>query len=207
MEQLLQTFIGSFDKGVWTGFVALAVYLLLKNEPFKLVAYYNDRRDKKHDFVRSLLDSGKLSDEANYIICDQLENAVFRRCFGINADAHMRSALIALHNQHQATITWVHIRRAYPHLKLIEGRIGVELRWHDKLFRCAVIFIALICGAYSMLAIAVAILVAKQLTSNQFFAITSYSLLLLAGAMYFSSLNWPYSAARKIDGAVRASAR
>lgn len=153
MEQLLQAFIGSFDKGIWTGFVALAVYLLLKKEPFKLVTYYNDRRDKKHDFVRSLLESGKLSDEANAVICDQLENAVFRRCFGINADAHMRSALIALHDQHQATVSWVHIRRAYPYLRLIGGCIGVELRWYDKLLRYVVVVMSLFCGAYSMLAL------------------------------------------------------
>jgi len=203
MEALVQYFVNNVDKGLWTGFLALAVYFVLKKEPFRLITYYTDRRDKHHEFARSLLDSNKLSEEANSFLRESLEKTAFFRYYGIRADSRMRSGLIALHERYQDKFTWVHIRRAYPYLRLIEEQIAVEVRWFDHALRWVVTALSFFTGVYSLIAIVVATITHKGLGTYQFLGMTVFSFLLLGGAVYFAALNWPYHAACRIDRAVR----
>ena len=207
MEALVQYFLSNVDKGLWTGFLALAVYFVLKKEPFRLVTYYVDRRDKHHEFARTLLDSNKLTEEANSFLRESLEKTAFSRYYGIRADARMRTGLIAIHEQHQDKITWVHIRRAYPYLRLMQGHVAVELRWFDHALRWLVTTLSFFTGAYSLLAIAVAVIGHKELGMSKFLGMTIFSFLLLGAAVYFAALNWPYHAALRVDRAIRSGNR
>ncbi|MGS3149722.1 hypothetical protein ACB268_02605 [Aeromonas sanarellii] len=94
MDSLLQYFTNTIgtDK-IWVGFLLLAIYYILKKEPFKIFAHFSDRKDKEHELAKALLESGKLGKEANDFLREHLEKIAFHRYYGIYADSDMRSAL------------------------------------------------------------------------------------------------------------------
>lgn len=207
MEALIQYFVANLDKGLWTAFLTLAVYFVLKKEPFKLITYYTDRKDKHYDFARTLLDNDKITAEAREFLRESLEKGAFLRYYGITADSQMRIGLLELHKKHVQIFNWTHIRRAYPYIRLKEGHITIEVRWHDHALRWIVTALSIFAASYSILVILIAVLSRSKANSLQFLGLMGSSLLLLVAAMCFASLNWPYHAARRIDREVRNSNR
>lgn len=118
----------------------------------------------------------------------------------------MRTGLLELQKNHE-NITWTQIRRAYPHIVLINGHCAIKLHWHDHVLRWIVTSLCVLASIYSLLVILAAILGLIQTNLIQLLGLTGCSLLLLVAVMYFASLNWPYHAARIIDKAVRSGNR
>lgn len=199
MEELIKYFTTNItgDK-VWVAFLFLAVYYILKKEPFKIFAHFSDRKEKEHDLARALLDSQKLGKDANDFLREHLERHAFRKYYEINADAEMREALIKFHKKHQRKIGWHDIRRAYSNITLTGTKISAKLQWHEHIMRWIVTILCYLVGAY---AIFVMIYAGFNLDSNNsitFLSLTLLALLLLVTAVVFSSLNWPYHSTRKI---------
>ncbi|QYJ69725.1 hypothetical protein K0H59_11725 [Shewanella sp. FJAT-51649] len=199
MEELLKYFTTNVtgDK-VWIAFLFLAVYYVLKKEPFKVFAHYSEKKEKEHDLAKTLLDSQKLGKEANEFLREHLERHAFRKYYGINADAEMREALIKFHRKHQRKIGWHDIRRAYSNITLSGTKISASLQWHEHLMRWIVTTLCYLVGAYALFVMVYAVLTISSGNTLTLLSLTLAALLLLVTAVIFSSLNWPYHSARKI---------
>lgn len=193
MEALVQFFTTNVttDK-VWIAFLFLAIYYILKKEPFKVFAHFSDRRDKEHELAKSLLESEKLGKDANEFLREHLERTAFRKYYGINADHEMRAALIKFHKKHQRELGWHDLRRSYPKINLVDQKITANLSWIDHILRWFVSGLCYCIGAYAIFVIAVAIFSLSQLDRGKFFGLTFGALVLLMSAVFFSSLNWAY---------------
>lgn len=128
MDKLVEYFINNVttDK-IWIGFLALAVYYILKKEPFKVFAHFSQKREKEHTLAKELLDTDKLTKEANEFLRDHLEHFAFKRYYGISADAEMRSALIKIQKKHQRELAWSQVRRAYTNIRLDGSKVVASL--------------------------------------------------------------------------------
>lgn len=199
MESLVQYFTSNIgtDK-IWTAFLLLAIYYILKKEPFKIFTHFSDKKEKEHDFARSLLDSGKLGKEANELLREYLEKIAFQRYYGIRADYEMRSALLKFHRKHQRQLGWHDLRRAYPKIELVGAKITAKLSFLDHAFRWLVTCMCWVIGAYALFVMGYAIIVIGTINKAQFFTLTLCALVLLLVTMLFSSLNWAYHSARLV---------
>lgn len=199
MDQLIEYFIkyATSDK-IWTAFIALGIYYILKKEPFKVFEYISQKREREHALARELLESGKLSKETNEFLRERLEYFAFKRYYGISTDPEMRCALIKFQKKHQRNLKWSQIRRAYPNINLNDGKIEVDLPLKDHVLRWLVTILCWLVGIYATIVIALAIYGVSELSTLQFFGLTTAALILLLTAMLFSSLNWPYHDAKKI---------
>jgi hypothetical protein len=201
METLVQYFtnhIGT-DK-IWTAFLLLAIYYILKKEPFKVFAHFSDKKDKEHELAKELLQSEKLGKEANDFLREHLEKTAFRRYYGIYADPEMRSALIKFYKKHQRELGWHDLRRAYPNIKLVGTKVTAQLQWFEHLLRWMVTGMCYLIGAYALFVMVYAIVVGSS-NKAQFFALTLAALVLLLATMFFSSLNWAYHSTRRVIAA------
>lgn len=198
MNKLIEHFIANLSTGdIWAGFVMLAIFYVLKKEPFKIFAHFNDQKNKDIDQARSLLESEKLGKESNELLREHLESYAFKKFYGINANKEMRAALLKFYQKHQSTIGWHDLNRAYSYIKPDGSSIKVELSLGSHVGRWAVTGLSWFIGLYAILIIILAFL-SKADNQIQFFALTSLSVALLVAAMLFSSMNWPYHSAVKI---------
>lgn len=199
MEKLAEFFVenATTDK-VWLAFLILAIYYILKKEPFKVFEYFSQRRAKEHTLAKELIESGKLTKEANEFLRDHLEHYAFKRYYGVSADAEMRNALLKFQRKHQREISWSQVRPAYPNIKLIEGNIEAHLEPLDHLSRWSVSVLCWLTGGYAGFVLLVAIYSALQGNGLQFLGLAVVALLLLLAAVLFSSLNWSYHNTRKV---------
>ena len=199
MDKLVEYFISNVttDK-LWVAFLALAVYYVLKKEPFKVFAHFSQKREKEHTLAKELLEADKLTKEANEFLRDHLEHFAFKRYYGISADAEMRSALIKFQKKHQRELAWSQVRRAYTNIRLEGSKVVASLSWLDHALRWLVTTLCWLVGAYAVFVIAIAILSVNELDRTRFFALTATALGLLLVAILFSSMNWPYHNTREV---------
>ncbi|WP_010484940.1 hypothetical protein [Pseudomonas sp. S9] len=199
MEEFVKYFTTDVTGGkVWIAFLSLAVYYILRKEPFKIFSYFSEKKEKEHDLARILLDSQKLGKEANEFLREHLERHAFRKYYEINADAEMRHALMKFHKKNQRKIGWHDLRRAYPNITLAGSAISVRLRLVDHILRWAVTVLCYMVSAYALFVILYAVVNMSSGRFVDFIALSIGALLLLVIALFFSCLNWPYHSARRI---------
>ena len=205
MEQLIDYFVKNVttDK-MWIAFLALAIYYVLKKEPFKVFAHFSQRREKEHLLAKELLETGKLTKEANEFLREHLEHYAFKRYYGISADADMRNALIKFQRRNQRELSWSQIRRAIVNIQLNGSKVEARLGLVDHFFRWFVTCLCWSVGAYALFVITLTIVASAEIERKQFFTLTVIALLLLLFAVLFSSMNWPYHNTRTV---IRLSAR
>lgn len=205
MNILIEQFISNLSTGdVWIGFLMLAIFYALKKEPLKVFAHFNQRKTKDIDQAKALLESDKLGKEANELLREYLEHYSFKRFYGINANRDMRSALLKFYQNFQGKFGWQELKSAYPYMKLDGSIIKIRLHWTSHLWRWVVTCLSWFIGLYSLLII-VLVVFTKTDSKIQFFALTFLSVALLVTAMLFSSINWPYHSAIKIQGLIEGS--
>lgn len=199
MEQLIEYFTKNVTtEKIWIAFLALAIYYILKKEPFKVFAHFSQQREKEHTLAKELLESGKLSKEANEFLREHLEHYAFKRYYGISADADMRNALIKFQKKHQRDLSWSQVRRARVNIRLQGSKIVATLGWIDHAFRWFVTALCWLVGAYALVFIGIATFTGSITDRKQFFILTAMALALLLIAVVFSSMNWPYHNTRTI---------
>lgn len=199
MEKIIELSLQNLNTGnLWIAFLALAVFYILKKEPFKIYEYISQKRDNEHNLAKELLESEKLTKEGNDFLREYLEYSAFKRYYGISADYEMRSALIKFHKKHQRNIKWIHIQRAFFNIKLNGSKIETHLNLFEHIQRWLVTIVSAITGSYSVYMIGVAIFYSKELALNQFLSFTTAALILLILSVYFATLNWSYHATKKI---------
>lgn len=199
MEKLVEYFVSNAttDK-MWIGFLALAIYYVLKKEPFKVFEHFSQRREKEHVLAKELLESGKLTKEANEFLREHLEHYAFKRYYGISADSEMRNALVKFQRKHQRELAWSQLRRAYPNIELVGSKVVAKLGLVDYASRWSVSILCWLVGAYALLVIALAAYGAAKGSTIQFVGLTGVALLLLFASVLFSSLNLPYHNTRTV---------
>lgn len=203
MNNLMEQFILNFNAGnIWVGFLALAIFYILKKQPFKVYTHLFERKIKDIEQAQALLQSDKLSNEINSLIQDHLENYAFKKYCGINANKQKRLTLIEFHTKHKSKIGWHDLRRAYPYLVFDKSTIDINLQWFNHLSRWFVTLFSYLIAAYSLLIIIIAFLT-KYNDQMQFFAFTFLSVILLFSALIFSSINFPYHSAVKINNCLK----
>lgn len=199
MEKFVEYFVSNATtEKMWIAFLALAIYYVLKKEPFKVFEHFSQRREKEHALAKELLESGKLTKEANEFLREHLEHFAFKRYYGISADSEMRNALIKFQRKHQREIAWSQVRRAYPNIELTGSKVTAKLGPLDHVARWFVSILCWLVGAYALLVILLAAHRAINGSTVQFVWLTVAALLLLFAAVLFSSLNWPYHNTRKL---------
>lgn len=207
MNTLIDQFISNLNTGdIWAGFLMLAIFYVLKKEPFKIFAHYNEKRIKDIDQAKSLLESDKLGKESNELLREHLEHYSFQKFYGISANKDMRSTLLKFYQKHQDTIGWSDLKRAYSFIKPEGPSIRVKLSLGNHLGRWAVTSFSWFIGLYSLLIIILAF-ISKPESQLQFIALTFLSVALLVAAMLFSSMNWPYHSALKIQDCIDKDSR
>ena len=203
MGKLIEQFIVNLNAGdIWVGFLMLAVFYVLKKEPFKILTHFNEQKIKDIDQAKSLLESNILGKEANELLREHLEYYSVKKYYGISADKSMRIALLKFHNKYSKEIGWHDLKRSYPYIKPDGSSIKIELSWGSHVGRWAVTGLSYFIGLYSILIIILAFL---SKTDNQlhFFSLTFLSIILLVTAVLFSTINWPYFSAVKIKDCVK----
>ncbi|WP_022966491.1 hypothetical protein [Denitrificimonas caeni] len=198
MDKLLYQFIENLSAGdLWYGFLMLGVFYILKKEPFKVFTHFSEKKTKDLSQAQALLESGKLSKDADNLLQEHIEQELFVKYYGIRAGKEMRSALLKFYNKNQAEIGWHDLRRAYSSIYLDGTKVKVNIKWWEHPMRWLVTAISWSIGAY---AIFVLIVAAVARTENQlhFFGLSIMAIFLLVLALFFSSLNWPYHSARKV---------
>lgn len=199
MEEFVKYFTTDVTGGkVWIAFLSLAVYYILRKEPFKIFSYFSEKKEKEHDFARLLLDSQRLGKEANEFLREHLEKHAFRKYYEISADAEMREALIKFHKKNQRKIGWHDLRRAYPNIILTGSTVSVRLSLIDHVLRWAVTILCYIVSAYALFVILYAVVTMSSGRFVDFIALSIGALVLLVITLFFSSLNWPYHSTRRI---------
>lgn len=199
MEKLAEYFVSNATTdNMWIAFLALAIYYVLKKEPFKVFESFSQRREKEHVLAKELIDSGKLTKEANDFLREHLEHYAFKRYYGISADSEMRNALIKFQRKHQRDITWSQIKRAYPNIRLIGTKVVATLGLFDHVARWLVSILCWLVGAYALFVISLATYGVFNGSTIQFIGLTVAAFLLLLAAVLFSSMNWQYHNTRTI---------
>lgn len=199
MEKIIELSLQNLNTGnLWVAFLALAIFYILKKEPFKIYEYLSQKRDNEHNFAKELLESEKLTKEGNDFLREHLERSAFKRYYGINADNEMRSALIKFHKKHQRDIKCIHIQRAFFNIKLNSSKIEAHLNLFEHIQRWLVTIVSAITGSYSIYMIGLAIYYSKEIALRQFLGFTVAALILLILSVYFATLNWSYHATKKI---------
>jgi len=198
VNKLIEQFIANLSAGdIWTGFLMLAIFYVLKKEPFKIFTHFNDQKIRDIDQAKSLLESEKLGKESNELLREHLESYAFKRYYGITANRDMRTALLKFYQKHQNTVGWHDLKRADSYIKPDGSSIKVVLSLGSHIGRWAVTSLSWFIGLYALLIIVIAF-ISKTDNQVQFFALTFLSVALLVAAMLFSSMNWPYYSAIKI---------
>ncbi len=199
MNTLIEEFIRNLNTGdVWIGFLALAIFYVLKKEPFKILSHFNELKIKDIEQAKSLLESEKLTKESNELIREYIENYTFKKYYGINANREMRSSLLKFYQKHQQKIGWHDIKRAYLYIKQDGTKIEISMSWTNHFGRWLITGLSWFVGFYSVMIIILAFL-SRNDNSTQFILLTFWSVMLLGAAMLFSSINWPYHSAIKIS--------
>lgn len=205
MNKLIDEFVTNLGAGdIWVGFLMLAIFYILKKEPFKVFTYFSEQKSKDIDQAKALLESEKLCKESNELLREHLEHYTFHKYYGISANKDMRSALLKFYQKHQDVIGWHDLRRAFPYTRPCGTSIKVKISWYNHLSRWSVTLLSWFMGLYSILIIAVTF-ISKTDNGLQFFALTGLSVFLLITALFFSTLNWPYHSAIKIQACSESS--
>ena len=125
MEKIIELSLQNLNTGnLWVAFLALAIFYILKKEPFKIYEYLSQKRDNEHNFAKELLESEKLTKEGNDFLREHLERSAFKRYYGINADNEMRSALIKFHKKDTIVKTKKIVEK--PAINIEDERIKIE---------------------------------------------------------------------------------
>jgi len=199
MNKLIEYFIESVNVGdVWAGFIILAIGYILKKEPFKIFAYFSDKKSKDIEQAVTFLESEKLTKEANELIREYIENYTFKKYYGINANKEMRLALLKFYKKNSKNIDWYDLKIAYHLYELDGSKVKVVLNWKNHLGRWATTIMSHLIGLYALSIIIIAFLNHYE-NDLKFIVLTSVSLVLWVAALLFSSINWSYYSAKKID--------
>lgn len=198
MNNLINEFIQNINAGnLWVGFLVLAIFYIIKKEPFKIFTHLSKQKIKDIDQAKSLLEIEKLSKKSNELIREHIESYAFKKYYGINTHKKMRETLLNFHQKHQDKISWIELKRAFQYIELEDSKIKIVLKWHSQAGSWVISILSWVIALYSLSVIVLAFLI-RSGTPLQFFTLTFLALLLLASSLFFSSLDWPYKSAIKI---------
>lgn len=199
MNKLIDEFITNLNAGdIWIGFLALAIYYILKKQPFIIFSYLSDRKSKDIDQAKILLECDSLSKESKELIKEHIENYAFNKYYGIDANNEMRTALVSFYEKYKNNIGWHNLKRAYDYIEINGSNIFIRLTLKNHIGRWFVTGLCSITGLYSLAMILLAFL-SRSENQTQFFVLSSLSLVLLCTSLFFSIINWPYHSAKKIN--------
>ncbi|QRY82257.1 hypothetical protein JVX91_14525 [Pseudomonas sp. PDNC002] len=201
LDRILEEFIKTLNAGnIWAAFIFLAIVYLLKKEPFKIYTHISEKKDKDISLTKDLLASPEISKETKEALRELIAEYAFKKIYGITANKERREKLLSFYNKHQENIGWHDLRRAAPYTKIENGGLKFKISAWDIIGRIIISTISLLIGSYAAIVAAIAFyaFASKEMNPLTFFALSTLSVVLLFGALAFSSINWPYHSAKKL---------
>jgi hypothetical protein len=199
MGELLNTFIEYVDSGnAWIALLILAVYFILRKEPFKVYAHFDNKRSMDIELLLNVLASNDLSKETKAFFKDRLEQISFRKFQGITASKTMRVALVKFYQDNEKEIEWHNLKRAYPYIHLTGSQMSVEIKWYNEAENIWLMIMKWGSLLYALLLIVLSVwmfFTKIDGASNLAFM----GIAVFAAAVLFSSLSWPFQSAKRIQ--------
>lgn len=199
MDKLIEVVLASNGSGIWGGLLVLIVLFFFHKKPFGIVTYYADRKDRDLSFAKDFVISKVGSNRFNNHIVLHIEKALFFKLHKIDASAGMRDAIIEFMQQHDDKVSWTHIRRSYPFVRLRDGKLSVNLHLGHTVLRWATTAFVCLMSALFVILMLYLTINAKSLALSQAAGIAVQAGIFLVGAIAFTSMNWPYLSARRIE--------
>ncbi|MFM9269750.1 hypothetical protein ACJ7V3_05765 [Halomonas elongata] len=197
MKEILE-FLESGSIG-WA-FVVLILIWVTQLDILKIFDMRSSSKDKKIDGLEDALASDHLDDVFKDLMKERLAELVFERHFGIFTDEEKRNVLIAIHNADPRKANWTVLRRAHPYIHVLEdGGVDVVITRGNKIERFFVKGVTLLIGAYAVLLFLLG-LVNQWVEGQGIIQFGALGLAVLALALFFSSIDWPYQAAATVKG-------
>ncbi|MGQ7244691.1 hypothetical protein ACUN9V_14665 [Salinicola sp. V024] len=187
-------------EGFGTAIVTLALIYLVKKEPSKIFIHFHEQKHKNIDHLINISQSVDITQDSKEHIEEYIDGYIFKKIYRINACAGMRNSLFRFYKAHQSLIGWHNLRRAYPYLVQRKDSIDVKIRSKDVIWRWVVSAFSYLVGVYALLVFLVAFISLFD-DKLRFLGLLGGGVLLLFAALIFSSLNWPYHSAIKIQRA------
>lgn len=206
LESMAESF-GIDDLGFMASSLTAILVVALLVPMYKLVREeimrFRNQKQQDIELALRLLDGDFLSEDDRYGVLEILQRKLFRRFYKINAGINMRTALLGFYTRHQDSIGWHDLQRGYPFIDFYESGLRVQLSWRNRIgywlvnLFSGLVFLYAACVA----ALAFYMLVAEGNTNSfLLFIITAF---LVLCAMIFSTINWPYQSAKKIQSCLQ----
>jgi hypothetical protein len=184
--------------GLSIGLIAVILFYIFKKEPFKIFAYFKDRKDKKLEQSLSFVESEHISDDAKALIKESLEHTIYKRYAGVGTDTTTRLILYAFNSKFEHKLKRDDIKRAYRHMLFDNGEVNIELsklnhvmRWVVTIYSNFIIFLGL--------ALLIASIFEKQNDLPVLFTFILLGIIAMFSGLMVSSANWPYHSAKKLQ--------
>lgn len=183
----------------WVLITGLFVWLILNKDISHLFDFFERGEKNKLARIDEYISKAELSDaEMMKVIRDSRDAHYFKFTTGIYAEKRVRDALINLHASLSNEMTWTHIRRAFPYIKIDStGKVTVHISWFEKLsygYNAVV--------GYGSLLLSAAVFIFFVFSRKDAYTI-GWGLGGTVAALLFSlfvfSQNWPVNAAKRIN--------
>nr|WP_321269625.1 hypothetical protein [uncultured Tolumonas sp.] len=175
----------------------------------EVVVLYKSNRDNKLAMLNEYITNSSGDPEIIKIAKDVRDAYYFRYATKIYAEGYYREALIELSKNVKHVATWDDIRRSLEFSECKCSKITYKKLnwinnakfWFNKSF-------GLICGLLSLVlfVFSVFLFFTKNATLHEFFVLLIEAIVIFLIGLWSLSLNWPYSAAKKISDALETKA-
>lgn len=155
-------------------------------------------RSESIEKLAAILDS-EISPELHRVLHEKYEQLSFYQYCKIYVNREMRHWLIKLHETNPSIATWDDLRRAYRYLKLTEGHMEIDIKWHHHVGRWLVTGLSSIILVFAITITVLGLMMQFDGQTNSLFALGIIGLAFFALSLLISSFNWPFESARKLQ--------
>jgi hypothetical protein len=206
MDKIFDYIVAQTTSGnIWYALIVLAVVYAFKKEPFKIFAHFNEQAKSDIRLAKELLESNILSKETNDLIREKIEQFMFKKLYGINADKMQRKYLSIFREKNYLSITWKDLKLAKPHYDFDGNKIVVKITIRDKIisFFIKLAWISIATLSITIVIFAVFFKAIEAIDNYNFYTLIFLSWLFAAAACIYKSENWSYESALKIKTLIK----
>ena len=180
--------------------IVLTGLYFVKKDTLRTLTYFIEHARSELRFAKELLESEKLSNEADSFIREKIEKVMFRKFYGISACAKLRKYLMSFHARHYPKINWTDLRCANLYYSFDGKKIVVSItKWDVFISRFIKIIFSLIfvVGVIAIFS-SFALYTFSHIPKSRFYSFIFLGCSLIFSSIIISSSNWSYESARRI---------
>lgn len=198
MQAVLDKLIDSLNNGnILVAAVVVAVALVFNYK--KIADFLDERKKTRISRLSDALKCEQINGVTKLHLEAELAKEHFKITTGINLEAEFREALIQAHKNAKGELSFLHFKRALPHLRLENSKISVKISWFERLGY----FFNLIFG-YLMAFFGLILLIlpgqTKGINLVQALSIVGLGVFLIVVALFMLYQTFPVVSARLISG-------